>query len=59
MTSNSYGHANLLHKVPVTANYHQMVYGNTTDCNIYVAFLSTDVEEVVSINTENRRWLYM
>jgi hypothetical protein len=59
MTSISYGHANLLHKVPVTANYHQMVYGNITDCNTYVAFVSTDVEEVVSINKENRRWLYM
>jgi len=34
MTTISDGPANLLHKVPVTANYHQMVYGNITDCNI-------------------------
>jgi len=53
MTTISDGHATLLHKVPVIGNYHQMVYGNITGCNIYVALLSTDVEEVVSINTEN------
>jgi small nuclear ribonucleoprotein (snRNP)-like protein len=55
ITTISDGLANLLHKVPVTVNYHQMVYGNITDCDIYMAFLSTDVEEVVSINTKNRR----
>jgi len=38
MTSISDRHANLLHKIPKTANYHQMVYGNITDCNIYVTF---------------------
>jgi len=55
MTTISDGAANLLHKVPVTANYHQMVYGNITDYDIYMAVLSTDVEEVVGINTKNRR----
>ena len=63
MTTISDGPANLLHKVPVTANYHQMVYGNITDCDIYIyiyiyiymAFLSTDVEEVVSINNKEQK----